>query len=231
LTLSFIKMIITTNRISPEIISLFGKTLFLPECKTVDKRISHHTDISLCKIGNTLICAEFLSEFLKTELPNVKIISGRNPSSPYPDDILYNAAVVGKFVFCNVKYTASEILNEAEKQNIKIINVKQGYAKCSVIPVTDNAIITSDFSVAKAAESVGIEVLTVTNENITLDGFDNGFIGGTAVSTDGSVIFAGDLSRSPHKNIIVNFIESHGKTVKYIENMPLYDIGSPIYIP
>ena len=44
----------------------------------------------------------------------------------------------------------------------EIINVKQGYAKCSICVVSDNAIITADKGIAKAAIQNRIDVLEIT---------------------------------------------------------------------
>jgi hypothetical protein len=66
------------------------------------------------------------------------------------------------------------------KKNFNIIDVKQGYTKCSVLPVSNNAFITDDISIYNQCVSFGIDVLYVGKGDVSLPGYNYGFIGGCA---------------------------------------------------
>lgn len=224
-------MTVLTSQKSPGIfIDYFENTLLLPDNPDIDSRISFHTDISLFSFGDTVICAPYLYGFLRDSLPDTVVTAGERTFSPYPNDVLYNAALVGKTLFCNVEYTSPTVISEAKKRGIKTVNVKQGYAKCSTVSVDENALITSDISVKKAAEKEGMDVLFVSNSGVLLDGFDSGFIGGSSICLNGKIVFTGDIFNSPDALKIIDFIGFHGKTAAYFPHYPLMDIGSPAIV-
>ena len=68
-------------------------------------------------------------------------VSASNLSTNYPNDIALNAVMIGKNIICNKKYTDKYIIEYATNNNLNIIDVKQGYSKCSVVPISHNAII------------------------------------------------------------------------------------------
>jgi hypothetical protein len=69
----------------------------------------------------------------------------------YPKDVLFNAVTVGKRLLCLPMATASEVTRLFANN---VLPVRQGYTKCSTLPVGDNALITSDISIASAASRV-----------------------------------------------------------------------------
>ena len=208
----------------------FNKKILLPDNPLIDIRVSHHTDLSLFSFGDTVVCAPFIYDYLSNAIGSTAVICGEQSYSPYPDEIRYNAALVGKRLFCNLRYTSEIVLAEAERRGIKAVNVPQGYSKCSIIPVTDTAMITSDKSVWRSAENEGIEVLLVSNEGVFLPGFSFGFIGGASVCLSDRIVFTGDIFNSHDAGRIVDFIEEHGKRVISFKSEPLVDIGSPAVV-
>ena len=143
---------------------------------SVSEAICGHPDIVLCKLKNHDCVAEttfcgFLAD--KTEC---NVIEGKSLlKKDYPFDIAYNAALVGNNLFCNEKYTDISILNYCKDNDIKLINVNQGYAKCSICVVSDNAIITADKSIFKTSLRNNIDALLIENKGIVLKGYDVGF--------------------------------------------------------
>ena len=84
------------------------------------------------------------------------LIKGQNNiDSKYPYDVWYNATALKDYVICNKAYTDKTILDSHNKE---IINVKQGYSKCNICIVDNNAIITSDNGIAKTVAQKGIDV-------------------------------------------------------------------------
>ncbi len=223
-------IILTSSKMPLAVSSYFENVLSLPENPDLDSRIAFHTDLSVFSFGHTLVCAPYIFSFLKERIPQFELIKGEEPKSPYPTEVLYNAALVGRKLFCNIKYTSQTILSECEKREIIPVNVPQGYAKCSTVIVDDMSIITSDRSIQKAAEKEGIAALWVSNEGVFLDGYPNGFIGGASTVTENEVIFTGDIFRSPDAEKTIDFIEKRGKKPVFFSDMPLYDLGSPIVL-
>lgn len=177
--------------------------------------MQHHADLSLCYLGEGVaICAPEAYDYYNEKLGgwNLKLIKGEKiVGSNYPSDAAYNVAIVGKKLFCKVAITDSVLLNEATKLGYKIININQGYAKCSVCPVDENSAISADRSFYKAAVKEGVDVLLITNENIVLEGFENGFFGGAAYcSKKGVFKTKGDVTTLPEYGKIKDFLNKKG---------------------
>jgi hypothetical protein len=155
---------------------------------------------------------------------------GENIGNIYPYDIAYNAALVGRFLFCHENNTDKLILEQAEIRGLTIIDITQGYAKCSIAPVNQNAIITGDKQIHGAAIKNGIDSLLVSNEGVLLKGYNNGFIGGATVKIGNKLFFTGDISIHKDYKKIKEFCMNHSIEIAYEKNEPLYDYGSPLYL-
>lgn len=144
----------------------------------------------------------------------------------YPSDILLNAAHVGKYLFCREAHTAAEILDCGYCP----ADVRQGYAKCSTLPIGDTALITADPSIANAARMRGLDVLQIAPGNVTLPGYDVGLIGGAASCslyrhTD-EILFCGNPDLHPDADAIRGFCSRHGVCPVSLSSEPLYDVGT-----
>ena len=183
----------------------------------VPAALSCHPDIFMCRLGS-----DTDAELIKyTETETV-------PGYEYPLDIPFNAACTGRYFIHNLRYTAPELLARAESLDMQLIDVKQGYAKCSTVVVDEDSIITYDRGLAKTCLAAGIDVLTVTAGHVVLPGYDTGFIGGASGRIGDTVYFNGDLTAHPDFESIVRFIEDRGLKVKWFEDWPLTDTGSII---
>ena len=179
--------------------------------------VSCHPDMFMCRLG-----ADIDSELIQYTT------AGTQPGSEYPYDIPFNAACTGRFFIHNLKYTAPELLLRARKLEMKLVDVKQGYAKCSTVVVDEDSIITYDKGLGKACLNAGMSVLLVTPGHVNLPGYDTGFIGGSSGRIGDTVYFNGDLSEHPDSELIIRFIEERGLRTKWFEEWPLTDIGSII---
>jgi len=157
-------------------------------------------------------------------------LSDEPTDKDYPRDVLFNACIVGKRLICNKKTVSKHILNAAQDNNYTVINVSQGYTKCSVCVVSDNAIITSDRSIAKACATAGIDVLSVSEGNVSLPPFDHGFIGGASGLYSDKVFFCGSIEGHPDADAITDFCRSNGKKVVSLTEAPLFDVGTIFFI-
>lgn len=194
--------------------------------------IASHADIQIHYLGNNrFVCAPEAYEYYKKYLPDgFTLIKGSKPlGSKYPDDIPYNAAAVGKTLICNSHSTAIEILSEYSCSTRNILNVNQGYTKCSTCIVNGNAIITADTSIANAAKKNSIDVLKINEGYVELKGMNYGFIGGASGLIEENVLaFNGELNTHPDEEEIKKFCKNHGVDIIELKNDILTDLGSII---
>ncbi len=180
----------------------------------VDKGISNHPDIFLCRMGYHKTDPIFFAQ--KEDLDYY-----------YPGDVAFNAACTGKYFIHNTKLTNPQLLQEAKAMGMEIIHVRQGYTKCSIVVVNETSIITYDKGIAAACSAYPeLDVCLVRPGFVRLDGYDTGFIGGASGRIGNEIIFNGKLSAHPDFEKIVQFVESKGLFVKYFEQYELTDIGS-----
>ena len=174
-----------------------------------DDRISTHADIYMCRINDTIVSAG----------PDFRC-------SGYPEDCAYNAACTGRFLIANTEHLDPAVISEARRQGLEILHVKQGYARCNVLPVDETSVITSDRGIYT---SVGdrLDVLLISPGSIKLKGFPYGFIGGTAGRIGDTIYFNGDIDAHPDGKAIRTFIEQRGIDIVDFD-YPLEDIGSII---
>jgi len=146
----------------------------------------------------------------------------------YPDNVKFNAVVMGNYFIHNTHFTSPDLLNEAKRLEKKIINVEQGYTKCNMAVINDSTAITSDKGIAKALESTGIDLLVIEPGHVRLRGQSSGFIGGASGRVGNEMIFHGNLSAHPDFDRIVDFLKKYQCNFKYFEEFELEDIGSII---
>ena len=158
------------------------------------------------------------------------VVSAEPTSAEYPCDVLFNCVLLGDRLLCNKHAVSKLILAEATSQKLEIIHTNQGYTKCSVCKVDDNAIITSDKSIYKACVEHNIDALLVSADGVGLRGYDCGFIGGASGGDGKNIYFCGDISLHPDGDKIVEFCKAHGKNVISLSDEGLYDVGSILFI-
>lgn len=193
-------------------------------------QLAYHADMQVARFGNYAVCEPTLFdtyfEFIKAS-GIVPICGNSILSSTYPGDVAYNISEVGEYIFHNTDFTDDEI---KRLFNGNFLNIKQGYSGCSICRIGENAIITSDVSVKKAAESVKIDCLLITPGNIVLAGFDYGFIGGASFFCGETVYFFGNAENHPDFKNIENFCKKHNTEICLLGDDELTDYGSLIIL-
>ncbi|WP_186430975.1 DUF6873 family GME fold protein [Clostridium sp. BSD9I1] len=163
-------------------------------------------------------------ELLKSLNFNV-LKSNSSISDKYPYDITLNAVNLSKLFMHYLKYTDETLLNKVKDKIL--INVKQGYTKCSTAIVSERALITSDKSIANSLKSTDIDVLLLPPGDIELPGLDYGFIGGCCGKIDDNTLaFYGDLSYYAYGKEVLSFLEKYNVRPVYLRNGKLIDRGS-----
>jgi len=193
--------------------------------ESIDPRIASHADLQLCRLG----CRDDAPVIRATDLERAAICG------EYPRDIPFNVACTGKFFIHNLKYSNPRLLEAARGAGMTLIDVPQGYTKCSVVVVDENSIITYDRGIASACDSHNtntapaepLNVLLIEPGQVELPGYDTGFIGGASGRIGNTIIFCGDITAHTDADAIIQFIKNRGLEIKYFD-FPLLDIGSII---
>ncbi|MFB0921142.1 MAG: hypothetical protein QMB62_09710 [Oscillospiraceae bacterium] len=221
------------EELSP-ILETYGvKLLCCPDNPQIDTRLRSHIDLSVFHIGEnkfllskSAVAASFANELRKFGADI--LVSEKSFAPEYPNDAALCALTISGKAFHNIKLTDA-VIKSAFSESLH--HVRQGYAKCAVCPVTDNAAISSDPGLIKAMREQGIEVLEIAAGFISLEGFEEGFIGGAAFKTaPNTLAFTGTLDKHPDINSSMNFIFRHGVSPIYLTDRPVFDIGSLIPI-
>ncbi len=196
----------------------------------IDPAVSFHADMAALHTGKNNIVLDKRQKELKEELIRIGFTVYETETEikgSYPDDIRLNVAVMGDFVFGNISYTDKNALNLlSDKEQV---TVKQGYTKCSVLAVNENAAITDDEAICRKMHEKGIDCLLITKGDISLPGHGYGFIGGSSGKiSETEIVFFGDAAKHRDFPLIQSFLQKHGCTFLCTDNGPLRDIGGII---
>lgn len=203
------------------------------ECKQVSKPIAYHPDIVMHPINhNTLIIAPNVFDYYEEMLygMGIRLIKGDTQlGKTYPMDIAYNVGRIGNFVIHNLKYMDEKLKFYLKKENLEFIHVKQGYTKCSMAIVDENAVITADFPIYKKLKELGFDTLLIEPGFIQLEGHTYGFIGGTCGNlSKEEIIFSGKFMDHPDEEKIIHFFKKYNKKILWLTNTKVQDIGTII---
>ena len=238
------KTCITDQRISEECLEhlceLGYPAIKLPPVPGLSSAVASHTDIILFHHKNTLIASKeyfstnaSLADEIRAALPSHNIIlSDERQRGRYPYDAIFNALVIGKYLFAKTDTVCPDILRYAEISDLTVVHTNQGYPACTVLPVGQSAAVTADFGMARLMSDCGIEVLTVSqDEAIKLPPYRNGFIGGAAGAFDDKILFIGNFDAlSEHEKISV-FLKKHGYRAISLDPdaSVLFDLGGILF--
>ncbi len=194
---------------------------------TLYDSVDGHSDMQVFVADDKLISAKETYTYYKNIFGNKVICGSKCLAKAYPEDVLYNAACIGDFIICNKAHIAKEITEFAIEAKKTIIDVKQGYSKCSIGIIGKNAIVTADKRIAKKCANAGVDVLEIEAGHIKLEGMNYGFIGGTCGMIDENVLaFNGELKTHPQGDEIHKFCHRHNVDIVELKSGILEDIGS-----
>ncbi len=182
--------------------------------------VSAHPDMTLTQIEDIFVCCPESFEYYKKYLGN-RVVAGKTTlSSHYPNDIAYNVLIYQNLAIAKEKYIDDTVKEQLQKKKIKLINVNQGYAKCSS-SVCNSGVITADDTIFDALVKNNINALKITPGHVKLSGYTYGFIGGASGFIDGKNTFFGNLKKHPDFDKIKQFCE-----IDFFEEFPLTDVGT-----
>lgn len=215
-------------------LSLLGKdfdVLPLPSDTRLDVPVAAHTDMNLFVLGNTVVLSKdyaetnpFIVSYLKEVCALDTILSDGERRREYPYDVMLNVLVSGNVCFSLKEHTADEVKELITRNNMLHVNVKQGYAACSALAF-GTSIITADRSIQRATEALGIECLLISGGGIRLDGYSEGFIGGSSGVCGNKIYFTGNVKLHPDGEKILRFVEKGGFEAVSLSEDILTDVG------
>ncbi len=218
-----------------ELRKIAERVFLLPEDNMLSEPVCHHPDMILTVLGDKMICHREYFEKNRKALSSMCGLSGLTPvlsdaerGSKYPHDIAFNVLVTDKYIYCNEKYTAKEVLSCAAEFGLGVVNTAQGYAACSCL-YAENTIITADFSVACASKGKN-DVLLCESGGIILEPYDTGFIGGACGYIDGVLYTLGDLKYYNGSKAVTDFAKEKNITVVPLLEGELRDFGGIKFI-
>ncbi len=213
-------------------LATYGEVLAVPPFDAMDFPVNAHPDMLAVNVYGTLfvhaenavLCA-LLSEH-NIPFRTVSAKAGKN----YPEDVALNIFTVGKLLFACEKHASAEILAFARENGYEVVNVRQGYAKCSTMLV-GNAIITADTGIYKAAVSHGVDALLISPAHVGIEKYDTGFIGGASGALcAGKTCVFGSLNSHPDGENIRAFAQANGVEVADLGKGALFDYGGLVRV-
>lgn len=197
------------------------------------KPVNTHPDLQIHFADKaTAVAAPAAYEYYRAVLPrHIELIKGeKNPGETYPRDCAYNIARVGNNVIGNMRYADSVLIEIYSRRGFCFIDVKQGYTKCNLCIIGENAAMTEDEGLYKRLSANGINVLKLQYGCVTLKGFDYGFIGGASgLISENKIAFAGDIRRHSQYEEIKNFLTLNKVDIISLSETKLHDYGSLIF--
>lgn len=205
--------------------------IIVPKTPLVYEAINGHVDIQLnilSKKDKLVIVSKDINKNFLSSLKDKKInylLSHNSLGFKYPDDIILNGLILENFFIHNLNFTDKALL-ESQKSK-KNIHVKQGYTKCSILPIREDSIITSDKNIAKELLNYNFNVLLIPSGDILLPTLNYGFIGGTGgMISENKIAFFGELSNYAYGKDIYSFLYRLDVEPIYLRKGKLIDRGS-----
>ncbi|MGG5462516.1 DUF6873 family GME fold protein [Clostridium sp. B9] len=204
----------------------------VPKHPNLYEAIDAHPDIQINILDeNSLLIAKNSPKELIESIPkSFNIIKSSLPlEKKYPNNVYLNAVNLKETFIHNTNFT-DPVLFEKIKDK-KIINIKQGYSKCSIAIVSEKALITSDRGIYNSLKESNLDVLLIPSGDISLPGLNYGFIGGTCgLISPKELAFFGNLERHAYGDSIIAFLKKHGVKPIYLSKDKLVDRGSILTI-
>ena len=204
----------------------------IPPSPDVASPLAGHPDLQVFYFNKRIFCQKNTDRsFLKKIESHAEIIVCDSALSPrYPDDIPFNVACTGTHAFHRFQFCDKTVKDYLHSTGIDLVDVKQGYAKCSTCLVDESHIITADRSIHAAGMAAGVSSLLISPGYVTLPGYEYGFIGGASGMFGDRVFFTGLLHGHPDRSAIIDFIESCNKNAVVLSQGPLLDLGSLLIV-
>ncbi|MDU3087423.1 MAG: hypothetical protein E6705_05855 [Peptoniphilus harei] len=208
----------------------YGEVIRTKANKNVLKGLDTHPDILVHPLSSgDLVVYRDNIEYYKEIFKDKNVIpSSSKLSAKYPGDIHLNAFVFKNFFIHNLKHTDQVILDYYKNRGYDLVNIKQGYAKCSCL-VTHDFVITSDGGIYESLKDL-IPIYKIDHEQIKLQNFNYGFIGGASGVLGKKIFFTGDFSHHSSHEEILKIINKYDYEIEILTKDQIEDFGSIYFI-
>lgn len=196
--------------------------------------ISFHPDLQLhvCPDKSIVVAKnayEYYLKLLKAE--GIDIIEGDTEvKSPYPNDIGLNYKCFDGFVIGLIESMDNVLRRKYELLGYELVNVKQGYAGCSILTDGVSWAISSDTVICGELRKRGIDVLQTERGGILLTGYKYGFIGGASAYYEGKAFLTGVINNEAESKKIEKFLNDRNVKLKTLSSKEIIDIGGLVVI-
>ncbi len=207
------------------------ETVKIDKTELVSEYLAGHPDIQIFPFNGTIFCHPDISaDFLKKigNYADIRICSTKLTHN-YPNDISYNILHIPGFAMHKIKHTEPEIKMHLEKESVRLLNVNQGYTKCSGIPLS-GSVITADETIYKKCKEYKIRSLKISSGYVNLPGCKYGFLGGASGVFKNRLYLTGNLKNHPDRLNIEKFAESENFDIFYLSETDPVDLGSIFFI-
>lgn len=193
-----------------------------------------HADMQILPMQDAVFVLQEAEQLRRalSDLP-VRICENR-AGEAYPSNVLLNFLYHDGALYGNSRYIEPGLKRYCQERHIPIVHVNQGYARCSVLPIASNAVITADVGMEKALQAQGTEVLRIRTGYVRLTGYDYGFIGGAAgvLIQQQTLVFFGNVKAHPDYGLIERFCDKYQMHIELLcPQLPLTDIGGMVLLP
>ena len=215
---------------SAEKLKAYGKVVRTRANKNLLKGLDTHPDILVHPLPSGEIVVDRDNfEYYKKIFPDKKILPSHSIlSKKYPKDIPLNAFTFKNYFIHNLKFTDQVLLDYYKNSGYEMINIKQGYSKCSSL-VTEDFIITSDGGIYESLRDF-IPIYKINHGEIKLQNFNYGFIGGASGVLGKKIFFTGDFSHHSSHEEILKIIKKYDYEIEILSKDPIEDYGSIFFI-
>lgn len=213
-----------------EKLKAYGQVVRTKANTRVLRGLDTHPDILVHPLPNgDIIVDRDNFEYYREIFKDKKIISSHSSlSAKYPGDIYLNAFAFKNIFIHNLKHTDQVILDYYKKAGYDLVNIKQGYAKCSCL-VTEDFVITSDGGIYETLKGL-IPIYKIDHGQIKLQNFNYGFIGGASGVLGKKIFFTGDFSHHSSHEEILKIINKYDYEIEILSKDPIEDFGSIYFI-
>ena len=215
---------------SAEKLKAYGEVVRTRANKKLLKGLDTHTDILVHPLpsGELVVDRDNL-EYYKKIFPDKNILPSHSClSKKYPKDVPLNAFTFKNYFIHNLKFTDKVLLDYYKNSGYKMIDIKQGYGKCSSL-VTEDFIITSDGGIYESLRDF-IPIYKIKHGEIRLQNFNYGFIGGASGVYGKKIFFTGDFSHHSSYEEILKIIKKYDYEIEILSKDPIEDYGSIFFI-
>lgn len=202
---------------------LIEKVVVLPPDGAVDTPITSHPDTIMAVWNNKIYCHAGYYEKNATLLDSLgaEVITDEGERcGVYPYDCGFNALSAGDRLIARRASVAKPLRDE-------VVDTRQGYAACCGLFYMGR-VITADESILLSARSAGLECVKVSGEDISLAGYDCGFVGGAAAALEDTLFIFGSEGKTAKE--LSEIAENLGGKAVFCAEGPLTDAGGVKFI-